>query len=370
MFLCFFGIHFIYQMFYNYIGLDYAVCAIFPIGKGESILKSIFLCKKCFLDSVYPEYIREALRKEAGLDETILIEDSGDYVNYIDYLKDVDFVFSTWSFPGITDEHMQYFPKLKCVFYAAGTVREFAAPILKSKRKLFSAWGANAIPVAEFTISQILLANKGYFLSARKMRNGNYLETQSFSDIYCGNYKCKIGIIGAGMIGKMVIKDMAQRGFNVLVYDPFLSDDQAEKLGAEKSGLTEMFSDCNVISNHIANNEQTRGMFTYDLFSLMKDNATFINTGRGAQVVESDLIRALKEKPDRTALLDVTYPEPPKKNSELYTLENVFLTPHIAGSKANEHWRLSEYMLEEFRHYIKGEPLNYEVTDEVFERMA
>ena len=132
-------------MFYNYIGLDYSVCAIFPIGKGESILKSVFLCEKRFLDSVYPEYIREALKKEAGLDETILIDDNSDYINHLDYLKDVDFVFSTWSFPGITEEQMQYFPELKCVFYAAGTVREFAAPILKSKRKLFSALAPHAL---------------------------------------------------------------------------------------------------------------------------------------------------------------------------------------------------------------------------------
>ena len=67
-------------------------------------------------------------------------------------------------------------------------------------------------------------------------------------------------------------------------------------------------------------------MLNYGLFSKMLPTATFLNTGRGAQVVEADLIRALKEQPNRAAVLDVTFPEPAEADSELYTLENVFLT--------------------------------------------
>ena len=73
-------------------------------------------------------------------------------------------------------------------------------------------------------------------------------------------------------------------------------------------------------------------MLNGSLFSLMKPNATFINTGRGAQVVEADLIDALKAEPNRVALLDVTMPEPPKPDSLFYKMDNVFLSPHIAGS--------------------------------------
>jgi phosphoglycerate dehydrogenase-like enzyme len=111
-------------------------------------------------------------------------------------------------------------------------------------------------------------------------------------------------------------------------------------------------------------------MLGYAHFSLMNDTATFINTGRGAQVVEDDLIRALREKPDRTAILDVTEPEPPLEDSPLYIMENVFLSPHIAGSAGNEVARMGQYMLEEYRKLISGEPCKYEVTEKMLATMA
>ena len=95
------------------------------------------------------------------------------------------------------------------------------------------------------------------------------------------------------------------------------------------------------------------------------------STGRGAQVVEKDLIRALREKPSRTALLDVTWPEPINdQNKELYELDNIFITPHIAGSLNNECFRMSEYMLGELKRAESGLPLEYGVTLEMLETMA
>jgi phosphoglycerate dehydrogenase-like enzyme len=112
-----------------------------------------------------------------------------------------------------------------------------------------------------------------------------------------GNYNTKVGIIGAGMIGKMVIDMLKAYKLDVLVFDPFLPEEKANMLGVKKVSLEEIFSECQVISNHVANLPETVGMFNYDLFKLMKDDAVFINTGRGAQVIEDDLIRILTEKP-------------------------------------------------------------------------
>ena len=87
-------------------------------------------------------------------------------------------------------------------------------------------------------------------------------------------------------------------------------------------------------------------------------------------MVEQDLIRVLKDRPDLTAILDVTYPEPPEPESPLYTLENCILTPHIAGSSGNEVRRMGEYMKEEFQSFLQGNPCRYEVTLEMLETMA
>jgi phosphoglycerate dehydrogenase-like enzyme len=154
------------------------------------------------------------------------------------------------------------------------------------------------------------------------------------------------------------------------VFDPFLSDERAGELGVEKCSLVELFERAFVVSNHLANNIETKGMLNYALFSRMIENAVFINTGRGAQVVESDLARALEERPDLTALLDVTVCEPMEEGNPFYALENCIVTPHIAGSAGDEVARMGEYMLRECEAYLSGEPCRYEVTEEMLKTMA
>lgn len=282
--------------------------------------------------------------------------------------QDTAYIFSTWGMPTFTEDEIKtYLPNLKAIFYGAGSVQNFARPFLNCGVKVFSAWAANAIPVAEFTVAQIILANKGFFKTMRFTdRAVARKETEKFS----GNYDVKIGIIGAGMIGKLVIHMLKQYNLEVLVFDPFLPDEKAEELGVEKVSLERIFKECQVVSNHLANNAQTQGMLGGKLLESMLPNATFINTGRGAQVVEQDLINTLKSRPDLTALLDVTFPEPPEEGSELYTLANCILTPHIAGSEGNEVRRMGQYMLEQYKAFCAGEPCKYEVTKEMLATMA
>ena len=218
---------------------------------------------------------------------------------------------------------------------------------------------------------EIILANKGYYLTNRLFhKDGNRERSKTTSATCPGNYGETVGIIGAGMIGKLVIKMLKAYNLKVIVFDPFLPDEKAEELGVEKCDLPSLFERAFVVSNHLANNPRTVGMLNYDLFKRMREKAVFINTGRGAQVVEDDLVRVLRERPDLTALLDVTDPEPPIENHPFYTLENCFLTPHIAGSICDELARMGEYMLEEYNSYISGKPCKYEVTKDMLETMA
>ncbi|TBL81524.1 hydroxyacid dehydrogenase [Paenibacillus thalictri] len=287
-------------------------------------------------------------------------------------LQDIDVIFATWDMEDFTQAEVRdYFPNLKAVFYAAGSVRYFAGPFLESGVKVISAWGAMAIPVAEFTVSQIVQANKGYYLAMSLFREKGYADANALATrAFPGTYHTKVGILGAGMIGKLVIHMLKSYSVDIFVYDPFMSEEQAISLGVKKSSLEEIFSECQTISNHIANNPQTVGMLDYKLFTLMKNNAAFINTGRGAQVVEADLARALREKPERCAILDVTYPEPCPPEHEFWQLPNLFLTPHIAGLAAAEVWRMADYMMAEFRRFKQGQRLEYEVTLSMLSTMA
>lgn len=333
-------------------------------------MKAIFLCEKN--DKIFRVYNAasfDALHSLTGIEKKIYTK--ADVVGDPDRFASVAFVFSTWGMPSFTEEEIKaYLPSLKCVFYGAGSVQSFARPFLNCGVKVFSAWAANAVPVAEMAVAQIILANKGYFLTNRLYQKQMRKEAKAAFQKCNGNYGETVGIIGAGMIGRLVIQMLKQYRLNVVVFDPFLPDERALALGVEKCDLPTLFERSFVVSNHLANNAQTQGMLNYALFSRMRENAVFINTGRGAQVVEDDLVRALRERSDLTALLDVTYPEPPVKDHPFYSLPNCLLTPHIAGSAGDEVSRMGEYMLAECEAYLKGDACQYEVTEKMLETMA
>lgn len=333
-------------------------------------MKAIFLCEKTDkIFSVFTDETVSELQKLTDIEKKVYIKE--EVLRDPALFSDIAFIFSTWGMPEFTENEIKLcFPSLKCVFYGAGTVQSFARPFLNCGVKVFSAWAANAVPVAEFTVAQIILANKGYFLTNRLYHAEGRKSAGAAFKKCNGNYGETVGIIGAGMIGKLVIGILKQYNLKVIVFDPFLSDEKADELGVEKCELGELFARAFVVSNHLANNEQTKGMLHYDHFCRMRENAVFINTGRGAQVVEDDLVRALAERPDLTALLDVTYPEPPVENHPFYTLPNCLLTPHIAGSAGDEVARMGEYMLTDCQAYLSGELCHYEVTEKMLETMA
>lgn len=327
-------------------------------------MKTAFICNnKDNLQAVYTPDIIAALDLKAYNKEDVISNPA--------LFCDTEYVFSTWGIPAFSEQEIkEYLPSLKAVFYAAGTVQGFARPLLNCDIKVFSAWAANAVPVAEYTVAQIILANKGFYRSNMLASKGEHQAAAELSNNYCGNYGARVGIIGAGMIGTLVINMLKSYHLDVMVFDPFLPDEKAKELHVEKVSLERLFSESNVISNHLANNPQTAGMLNGALFESMLPYSTFINTGRGAQVVEADLINTLKQRPDVTAILDVTYPEPPKADSEFYSISNCILTPHIAGSSGNEVGRLAEYMYTEYKAFINGKPTKYEVTSKTLETMA
>lgn len=289
-------------------------------------------------------------------------------------IRDAQVLFSTWGMPVLTREQWaDAAPKLEAVFYGAGSVRYFAEPLLSGGVRVFSAWQANGIPVTEFTVAQIILANKGFYGAARlcSRSRADRQAAERYFRSFRGNYDTPVGLIGLGAIGAGVARRLVQDyRLTVYAYDPFCTQERAAELGVRLADPEEIFSTCLTVSNHTANIPATRGMLNYALFSRMLPNATFINTGRGTQVVEEDLVRALREEPGRTAVLDVTDPEPSPEGHPFYGMDNVILTPHIAGSAGAECFRMGAWMLDEARRWLSGEPLRYEVTEKMLATMA
>ena len=294
----------------------------------------------------------------------------GNIEKYKDYLSECEVAFSTWGMLKLSeDEIKKYLPKLKFVFYAAGTVQYFAKPFLNCGVRVFSAFAANAVPVAEYTVSQIILASKGFYQGAKRYRlalPASFIHTQKSR----GNFDIKVGLAGLGCIGSMVAERLKEYDVKVYAYDPFCSKEKAEKLGVTLVDLERLFKECDVISNHLANKKELKNVFTNKHFSSMKKYSTFINTGRGDQVNEWALAKNLLLHPSRTAVIDVLKLEFIPYINPLFWCHNAIITPHIAGSMGNETHRMAYYMIEQLENYLNGKDTQYEVTKEMLSIMA
>lgn len=334
------------------------------------MLKALYIMDPDLSKKVYQETTQANIKQIADIIGPILSKEDINKEENQDLLKEVDVIFSGWGAPVFDKDFLDRTPNLKVIFYGAGTMKSLLTDeVWKRGIRVTTASIANSIPVGEFTLALILLSLKNTWQLSRKVKedktfvNGIFLPAS-------GIYNSTVGIISFSSIGQGVINHLENFNVDIVLYDPYVSKDTAERFGARLVSLEELFQISNVVSLHSPLLPETVGMITAEHFKSMKENATFINTARGAIIREDDLIEVLKKRNDLTAVLDVTHPEPPAEDSELYTLDNVILTPHIAGSIGNEIGRLGEYMYEEAREYVEKQILEFEITKESYERMA
>lgn len=317
------------------------------------------------VEGVYGSHYLQTLNRLTHLYPAIVTSEN--IASCLPEIRDVEVIFCTWGMLKLTDAYLDQMPELRAVFYAAGSVRHFAQPLLRRNITVVSGWAANAVPVAEMTVAQILLSNKGYFRNGRE-----FTGPDRFRSAYrgSGNFGATVALLGAGQIGRKVVELLSPFRLRIVVFDPFMKDADAKVLGVERVSLEQAFAQGQVVSNHLADAPSTRQMLKASLFASMKQGATFINTGRGETVAESGLIEVLRVRPDLTALLDVTEPEPPAKDSSLWSLPNVRLSSHIAGAIGDEVGRVAEVVIEEFQAWELGKPLRYAVTEAMLASMA
>lgn len=318
-------------------------------------------------ENIYPASV---LHKMSALCEVIAEGSPDDIPALSDKLTEVEILFTGWGAPRLDEATLAHFPSLKLVLYGAGSLKSIVTDHFWTRDlPICSAWMANAVPVAEFTFAQIILALKKVQVLPGLMRESKNKVTPAYFE-EGGAYGTTVSLISLGVIGRKVAKLLQLLDVQVLAYDPFCDVESAANLGVELVSLEDAFARARVVSLHTPWLKETEGMITGDLLASIPLGGTFINTARGAVVNEAEMIEVLQKRPDLSALLDVTYPEPPVKDSPFYTLPNVFLTPHIAGSIHGECGRMGEYMVDECRRWLTGEKLKYQISKSAFEKMA
>ncbi|QGV79016.1 hydroxyacid dehydrogenase [Streptomyces ficellus] len=271
-------------------------------------------------------------------------------------LGEAEVLFTCWGATPLTADVLDRAPGLRVVVHAAGSVKHHITEACWERGiGVTSTATANALPVAEYTLAAILLSGKRVLHAARR-----YAELRSGHDWAAeladsGNHGRTVGIVGASRIGRRVMELLRPFDLRVLLHDPYVTPVEASALGAVPAALDELCARADIVSVHAPQLPSTRHMIGAAQLALMRDGATLINTARGSLVDETALLPHLTSG-RLHAVLDVTDPELPPPDSPLYTLPNVLLTPHVAGSLGNELHRMADRALDELERYAKGAP--------------
>ena len=311
-------------------------------------------------DRIYGEPERADIAALAEIEEAP--QTAASVAKNLNVLDGVEIILSGWGAPLIDEAFLEAAGELRAVFYGAGSVRPFVTDALwKRGVQVVSTYAANAVPVSEYALAAILFSLKrGWHFAAAVRVERSFPPVSGIP----GGYGSTVGIVSLGATGRMLRERLRPFDMRVVAHDPYVTEEEAAGLGVELLTLDRLFREADVVSLHTPWLPETEGLIQGSHLASMKRGATFVNTSRGAVVREAEMISVLMDRPDLTAVLDVTYPEPPEPDSPLYDLPNVVLTPHIAGSQGGECRRMGRLIVEELRRYVAGEPLEHEITRE------
>ena len=166
-----------------------------------------------------------------------------------------------------------------------------------------------------------------------------------------------LGLIGAGNIGSIVAKKAIGYGLHVQAYDPFLTDERADKLGVKKVDLDTLLGSSDIISLHVPKTPETTNIISASAINQMKPGSLLINCARGGLVDELALCAALKSGHIKGAALDVYEVEPALENP-LFDMDNVICTPHLGASTIEAQEKVAIQIAEQISEYLKSGAVN------------
>lgn len=209
--------------------------------------------------------------------------------------------------------------------------------------------GRNAHAVSDYTVAMMIAEMRNIARGHEAMRKGEWKKQYSNYDFVGDMFEKTVGLVGFGYIGHLVAKKLKGFDVNVLVYDPFVKAEEIEGQGCKLVSLEELCKESDFISMHARLSDETRGLIGAEQFALMKPTAYIVNTARAGLIDEQALIDALQNKKIGGAAIDVWWVEPPAKNHPFLTLDNVTITPHLAGSTKDAFNRTPYILLQELK---------------------
>jgi phosphoglycerate dehydrogenase-like enzyme len=218
--------------------------------------------------------------------------------------------------------------------------------------------GSNALAVAEYTIGLMFAALRCSAYGHHQLKQGIWAGPSALpvpTLLLSGKI---VGIIGLGAIGKRLAKMLKAFGCDVVYSKPTrLSADEEKALGVRHVGLDELFATSDVVTLHCPLTPQTAGLIDRKALQRMKSTAVLINVARGGVVVEADLVEALRTRVIQAAAMDVFETEPLPADSPLLTLDNLVVSPHLAGVTTDTFEPTARRMFDNIARAARGEEL-------------
>jgi D-3-phosphoglycerate dehydrogenase len=226
--------------------------------------------------------------------------------------------------------------------------------------------GRNAGAVAEFTLGILLAEVRNIARSHHCLMKGEWRRKYSNTE-FTPNLSGKIfGIIGLGEVGRRLVALL--KGFDtrkILLYDPYVSEEVIISLGTEKASLKQLCEEADFISVNARLTEETKHLISGKELSIMRPNVFIVNTARAGLIDEKALAQALMRKQILGAAIDVFEDEPLPHNHPFLELDNITLTPHLAGSTVDSFRYSAQLLAEDLFRLLTGQPINYTTTPEI-----
>ncbi|MDQ0471714.1 2-hydroxyacid dehydrogenase [Labrys wisconsinensis] len=303
----------------------------------------------------WPDEPMEHGYAKAGMDG--LKEYQGDADEIVSLVGDAEIVVTQLA--PFSAGMMDRLPNLRLIAVSrGGPVNIDMAAARARKIRVVNTPGRNASAVAEFTIGAILAETRLITRGHESLRRGEWRGDLYRADLTGEELsEMTVGVVGYGHVGTKVVRLLKAFGCRVLVHDPYvqLSVDDLND-GVEQASMERLIAESDVVTLHARVTAETRGFFGTAQFAAMKPGAFFVNTARGPLVDYAALTEALKSRHLRGAAIETFAVEPVPPDWELLQLDNVTLTPHIAGASVKTVKYAAERAAEEVRRYLAGEP--------------
>jgi len=283
---------------------------------------------------VTTQEVRKVIDQYLGAAYDIRYAASYDRQEQLELAAAGDFIWVGW--PPVDAEMIAKAPKLKLIHKCGVGVDKINLNAARAKGiKVFLTGGINAIPVSEMALLLMMAVMRHLFHANLCLRGGKWIQSElkGINQHLTGK---TVGIVGMGNIGKNLAKLLKGFECRVLYFDVLRPSPETEQaLGITYSPLEKLFRSSEIISLHAPLTPETTHMINAKTLGMMEKGTILVNTARGGLIDEKALIDALRSGAIAGAGLDVFETEPLATDSPLLIMDNVILSPHIAGSTLN-----------------------------------